>query len=202
MDVTGVDRYVAAGLVHTHSHVVHRPWRGATGAHPVVVIHRPMTWTLKRVWAIWRADPRDGAAEMRALGIERHQSVRVVDQEELSLDISQRGRVDRRDILGGHRYLLTESACLVRPEEQPGRRPHQRQHRSHRTESGIAQELAAIRAHREAALAVATKKGEKRRGNPPYDQAEQRSQNHEHARVLCQASLLPAIRITCPCPCT
>src|SRR5215203_426146 len=163
-----------------------------------------MAWALERARTIGRSDPGDGAAEVRALRIERQQSVRVVDQEELALNVSQWWSIDRRHILGAHGQLTAEGAGLVRPEQQPCRSTHQCEHRSHRAQSGIAQELATIRAHRETSLAVSPKKGKKRRGDPSYNQAEQRSQNHEHARVLCQAGPLPAIHIACPssCRCT
>jgi hypothetical protein len=95
-----------------------------------------------------------------------------MDEEELALDISQRWRVDRRHILGAYGDLAAKSARLVRPEEQPRCRPHECQHRSNRAEGSIAQELTAIRAHRETALVVTAKEGEKRRGDPAHDQTE------------------------------
>jgi hypothetical protein len=95
-----------------------------------------------------------------------------MDEEELALNISQWWSIDRRHILGAHGQLTTESARLVGPEEQPGRRSHQRQHRSHRAKSGITEELAAIRANRETALVVTPEKGEKGRGDPSHDQTE------------------------------
>ena len=75
-------------VVDTHGHVVHRPWRGTTGAHAVVVVHRPVARTLERIRAVGRPDPGHGAAEMRALRVERQQPVVVVDQEELALDVA------------------------------------------------------------------------------------------------------------------
>src|SRR5215208_4376663 len=97
-----------------------------------------MAWALERVRTIGRSDPGNGAAEVRALRIERQQSIRVMDEEELALNISQWWSIDRRDIRGAHGQLAAECARLIRPEEQTGRRAQERQHRSHRAKSGIA----------------------------------------------------------------
>src|ERR671912_2292804 len=97
-----------------------------------------MARTLKCIGAIGRPDPRHSATEMWALRVEREQSIGTMHEEELALDIPQRRCFDRRHVLGAHGDLAAESAGLVWPEQQPSRRAEERQHRSHRAESGLA----------------------------------------------------------------
>src|SRR5215207_3873176 len=87
VDIAGVDRHIAGRFINTHRHIVHRSWRGPTGAHSDIVVHGPMARALERIGAIGRPDPWYGAAEMWALRVERKQPVRVMHEEELALNI-------------------------------------------------------------------------------------------------------------------